>query len=132
MGRSAVWLLLLLAQPAHADATLPEPATGAAEVGRDGLRIGALVRIVDAGQVYPSINRTDCASRWPSEAIRAAAGEEYWARVGFAPKNGDVGEVIGEARHCFEPHVRLLVLRVGARYVMVGANGLALRRPAAK
>lgn len=130
MRRLIALTLALAGAPALGDVTPPPQASPGA--ARDGFQVGAIAKIVDAGQVFPSINQTDCLHSWPSDAVKAVAGESYWSSVGWQPRNGDVGVVIGRASHCFEPEVRLLILRVGARYVVVGSTGLALARPLAR
>jgi hypothetical protein len=128
MGRALALALVLAAAPALADATLP--AASQAPGGEPGMRVGATVKIVDAGQLYTTIDRCDCMSAWPSEAIRGQTDEEYWKRNRLAePRNGDVGVVLFEAHHCDPGHdgkpVRLLILRLGvSRYAVIGSTGL--------
>jgi hypothetical protein len=126
-ARALAAALLVVAAPALADATLPD-AAGADGRGAAGLRIGAVVRIVDDGQLYTTIDRTDCMSRWPSEAIKRQTDQEYWERFHFYPRNGVVGVVIADALHCDRGYdgkpVRLLVLRMGERYAVIGSTGV--------
>jgi len=94
------------------------PSLPSAPAGRP--QVGERWRIRDAGDVYPSINTTDCLV-WPSPDARARGGESYWGS--WAPKSGDMGLVLGVARHCSQ-EVDVVFLEVGSVVVAIGAQGL--------
>lgn len=83
-------------------------------------QVGERWRIRDAGDVYPSINTTDCLA-WPSPDAKLRGGESYWG--GWDPKSGDVGVVLGVARHCSQ-EVDVVFLEIGNVVVAIGAQGL--------
>lgn len=87
---------------------------------RDRPQVGERWRIRDAGDVYPSINTTDCLV-WPSPDAKLRGGDSYWGS--WDPKNGDVGVVIGVARHCNQD-VDVVFLEIGQVVVAIGAQGL--------
>ncbi len=82
----------------------------------------AVVRVVDAGQTYSTINTIDCLG-WPSDAIKQAAGLSGWS--GWSPKNGDRGVAIGRSKHCFQD-VMVIFVRIGEHVVPLGTRGLEL------
>ncbi len=90
-------------------------------VGGAGASVGERWRITDAGDIYPSINTTDCLV-WPSADAKRTGGENAWG--GWRAKNGDVGTVIGVARHCSQD-VNVVFLQIGAFVVAIGEQGLA-------
>lgn len=70
-------------------------------------------QIVDVGQIYESINTTDCL-KWPSSEIKEKAGKNAWGS--FYPKKGDTGILIDEIKHCnFDDNIYLL--QIGQYYV---------------
>lgn len=84
-------------------------------------------RIVDAGDIYPSINTTDCLA-WPSAEVKRRGGEDAWG--GYYPRNGDVGTLIGTARHC-DSGILVLFLDVQGYYVPIGEQGTEETTPGA-
>lgn len=79
-------------------------------------------RIVDNGEVYSTINQTDCLS-WPSPEIKRVAGENAWGR--YKPSNGDEGDLVGQSRHCADYTIVVYILKVGDHYVPIGSTGVA-------
>jgi hypothetical protein len=119
----ALLLPILFAAAAHADATLPVAAAAAGDRPPAGLQSTRRARIIRRGELYSTINETDCVSRWPSDEVKRQAGEKYWAQSGFYPHGGDVGTVVGEARHC-DTRTRLVILKIGDHFVVMGASGV--------
>jgi len=83
-------------------------------------RNGERWRVVDAGDVYPSINTTDCLA-WPNADMKRRGGDNYWSS--FAPQKGDVGVVLGVVRHCSQD-IDVVLLEIGAFVVPIGAQGI--------
>ncbi len=94
--------------------TYPTAGAGTVESGR--------VRIVDAGEVYTTINTTECL-QWPDTDTKTLSGSNSWA--GWSPKTGDVGVVVWKSTHCTGGNV-VLVVRVGGKYLVpIGKKGVA-------
>lgn len=74
-------------------------------------------RITDAGDVYSTINTSDCL-QWPDERTKAAGGASAWGP--WHPETGDVGKLIGEARHCGTQR-RVMILDVDGHVVPIDA-----------
>ena len=83
-------------------------------------QIGERWRVKDAGDVYPSINTTDCLT-WPSADAKQRGGENYWGS--WDPKSGDIGVVLGVSRHCSQA-VDVVFLQIGSVVIAIGAQGL--------
>ncbi|MBK7397915.1 MAG: hypothetical protein IPJ34_16865 [Myxococcales bacterium] len=80
------------------------------------------VRLVDVGEVYTSINTTDCL-QWPDDETKKLSGSSAWA--GWSPKDGDVGVVVWKSAHC-NGTTTVLVVRVADKYfVPIGKKGVA-------
>lgn len=80
------------------------------------------VRLVDVGEVYTSINTTDCL-QWPDDETKKVSGSSAWG--GWSPKNGDTGVVVWKSTHCNGTTV-VLVVRVSDKYfVPIGKKGVA-------
>lgn len=88
-------------------------------------RVGATVRITDAGQLYSTINTIDCLG-WPDDDTRQAAGLGAWS--GWSPKNGDVGVPVARSVHCFQNDVMVVVVRFGTYLAPLGTRGLTFER----
>lgn len=86
-----------------------------------GPQPGEQWRIVDAGDVYPSINTTDCLA-WPNADMKARGGEGAWRGL-YTPRAGDIGVVLGKSRHCSQD-IDVVFLQVGAYVVPIGARGI--------
>lgn len=100
--------------PPPVQPTYPSAGAGTVESGR--------VRIVDAGEVYTTINTTDCL-QWPDNDTKNQAGKNSWGV--WSPKNGDVGVVVWKSAHCSGGNV-VLVVRVGDKYLVpIGKKGVA-------
>lgn len=95
--------------------------TGNTPVPDLGPQPGEQWRIVDAGDVYPSINTTDCLT-WPTTDMKSRGGENVW-RGFYTPRTGDVGVVLGKSRHCSQD-IDVVFLQVGAYVVPIGARGI--------
>ena len=105
-----------------------------APVGYDGVKIitgsqasgtysgGRTAKIIDAGQLYSTINRTNCLS-WPNEQIKRAGGKDGWGS--FYPKNGDIGTIVAEMTHC-DSGKKIYLLKIGNYYAPVGYDGVQI------
>ncbi len=85
-------------------------------------REGKRAKITDAGQLYSTINRTDCLS-WPNQQIKRAGGKDGWGS--FYPKNGDVGTIVAEMKHC-DSGKKIYLLQIGNHYAPVGYDGVQI------
>jgi hypothetical protein len=97
------------------------PAEPSPPAPSSGPQVGERWRIVDAGDVYPSINTTDCLV-WPNPEAKRKGGEGFWGAA-YAPHAGDTGVVLGRARHCNQD-LDVIFLQIGAYVVPVGEKGL--------
>lgn len=88
--------------------------------GRRARTRGAQVTIVNSGDMYDLINTTDCLP-WPSEDMKTLGGQSAW--MGWSPTNGDHGNAIARAKHCFLERTVVFV-KVGDHYVVMGSEGL--------
>jgi len=85
-----------------------------------GPQIGERWRIIDAGDVYPTINTTDCLV-WPTTSMKLKGGSGGWGQ--YAPAAGDIGLVVGVSRHCSQA-IDVVLLQIGAYVVPIGAQGI--------
>ena len=101
-----------------------------APVGYDGVKIitsssqasGRTAKITDAGQLYSTINRNNCLS-WPNQQIKRAGGKDGWGS--FYPKNGNVGTIVAEMKHC-DSGKKIYLLKIGNHYAPVGYDGVKI------
>jgi hypothetical protein len=84
--------------------------------------IGRRASIVDAGEVYSTINETDCLT-WPDRETMELAGQAAWGD--YYPSEGDTGTVVWTSLHC-DSQVPVAVLLVDGNYVCIGLSGLEL------
>lgn len=87
---------------------------------RGGPQLGERWRIIDAGDVYPTINTTDCLA-WPTTSMKLKGGSGGWGQ--YAPAAGDVGQVVGVTRHCSQ-EIDVALLQIGAYVVPIGVQGI--------
>lgn len=78
--------------------------------------------IVNIGQIYPTINLTDCL-QWPSPEIKQIAGQNGWKD--FEPKVGDKGIIIAKLPHCSNPDT-VHILKIKNHYVPIGRLGIKI------
>jgi len=79
-------------------------------------------KITDVGQIYELINTTDCLT-WPSLNMKEKGGKDGWES--FYPKNGDIGIVLKEMKHChFENNV--FILEMEQYYVPISSVGVEI------
>ncbi len=83
--------------------------------------VGDAATIVDEGQMYTTINSSDCLT-WPSAEIKARASYDSWGS--FVPTNGHVGTVLGTSKHC-DSGVIVAILDVSGNIIAIGESGLA-------
>ncbi len=79
------------------------------------------VRFTDVGQIYSTINTTDCL-QWPQDAMKNKAGQNAWGS--YYPSNGNEGFVVYETPHCNSASVTVLIVQVGERLVPIGETGV--------
>lgn len=91
---------------------------------------GPRYRITNTGDIYSTINETDCLT-WPSESLRVRGGEDAWEADGYQPQEGEVGVLVGESIHCGSEE-RILLLEVGRFIVPIAASGAEALGPAAR
>lgn len=70
--------------------------------------------IVNAGELYSSINLSDCIT-WPSLESKRLGGANAWG--GWHPANGMSGVVIGTSSHCNDPSVTVYVIDFGDDHI---------------
>ena len=85
-----------------------------------GPQVGERWRIRDAGDIYPTINTTDCLV-WPTPSMKLKGGDGAWGQ--YAPAAGDVGQVVGISRHCSQ-EIDVVFLQIGAFVVPIGVQGI--------
>ncbi len=79
-------------------------------------------KITDVGQIYELINTTDCLT-WPSLDMKEKGGKDGWES--FYPKNGDIGIVLKEMKHChFDNNV--FILEMEQYYVPISSVGVEI------
>lgn len=84
--------------------------------------IAQKVMIINTKQVYSSINEIQCLDwSWATAQQRNLCGAKGWGD--FKPKNGDVGEIVSESKHCFTD-ARVIIVKVGDYYVPIGDEAL--------
>lgn len=108
------------------EVTYDDGEEGAWEPGEEGGGapddlLGRTVAIVDAGEIYSTINELDCLA-WPDEDTRQRGGIGGWGA--FYPGAGDVGVVVGVTTHCDSGAVVVLV-DVEGHVVPVRLEGVA-------
>ena len=86
-------------------------------------QIGDTVEIVDTGQLYTTINNTDCL-KFPSAEMKKQAGSGAWGS--YYPTAGETGTVVFIGTHCDNSATVILVLQIGNYLVPIGATGVAL------
>jgi len=98
-------------------------------LGYDGVKIitssqpsARTAKITDAGQLYSTINRGNCLS-WPNQQMKRAGGKDGWGS--FYPKNGDVGTIVSEMKHCNNGK-KIYLLKIGNYYAPVGYDGIKI------
>lgn len=70
-----------------------------------------MARIVNAGARFETLSTGNCV-QWPSPEAKKAGNPKSWTAT---PRNGDVGEVLGTAKHCqsYQGTVVFLKLKTG-------------------
>lgn len=80
------------------------------------------VKIINSKLIYTTINETTCLNwSWATEEQKKRCGESGWGN--FKPKNGDVGEIITESKHCYTG-ARIIIIKMGDYYVPVEDDAL--------
>lgn len=107
-------------QVAAGAVTVPPGGVTAPPSNFGGPQPGERWRVTDAGDVYPSINTTDCL-QWPSPELKRKGGSGYWGQ--YSPADGDIGVVLGSSKHC-DQDVLVVFIQIGAYVVPIGVQGI--------
>lgn len=82
-------------------------------------------KIIDAGEVYSSINNTD-GEKWFSREIKKIAGETEWIKTSFDPKNDMIGEVVDSFMHSTQDTLIYVLKIFDKYYVPIGSDGIKM------
>jgi len=78
------------------------------------------VTITDPGNVFPTINTSDCLA-WPSDAWKKAGGIGAWA--GWTVGKGEQGFAVARTKHCFQ-NTTVVFVEIGSHFVPIGESGI--------
>ena len=103
------------------------PAADAASSDTAASAEGRYIAIVNAGQIYPTLNNSDCVNDWPSEEIKNASGQNGWGS--YYPRDGHTGTVRAIITHCDNGEIYLISVPFSGNeiFVPIGKSGVVFQ-----